>query len=143
MVIVEPINSLLVNATAEQHIEVAEIISYVDAETDKQDIRYKLYPLENQSPDHLAEILMPLIEESTFDKEGKVQSVRQKQEDQITIVPDPNTFSLIVNASKKNQEWISNLIEQLDKRRPQVLIDVTLVEISESDIFDYDLQLDS
>jgi len=141
VIVVEPINSLLVNATAEQHIEIAEIISYVDAETDKQDIRYKLYPLENQSPDHLAEILRPLIEESTLDKEGKVESVRQKQEDQITIVPDPNTFSLIVNASKRNQEWISNLIEQLDKRRPQVLIDVTLVEISESDVFDYDLQL--
>ena len=141
VIVVEPTNSLLVNATAEQHIEIAEILSYVDAETDKEEIRYKLYPLENQSPDHLAEILMPLIEESTLDKEGKVESVRQKQEDQITIVPDPNTFSLIVNASKKNQEWIKNLIEQLDKRRPQVLIDVTLVEISESDTFDYDLKI--
>ncbi|MEE8575639.1 MAG: secretin N-terminal domain-containing protein, partial [candidate division Zixibacteria bacterium] len=138
---VEPTNSLLVNATAEQHIEIAEIISYVDAETDEQDIPYKVYPLENQSPSHLVEVLEPLIQESVLDKEGKVESVRQKQEEQITIVPDPNTFSLIVYASKKNQEWISNLIEQLDKRRPQVLIDVTLVEISESDIFDYDLQL--
>ena len=141
IVIVEPTNSLLVNATAEQHIEIAEIISYVDAETDEQDIPYKVYPLENQSPTHLVEVLEPLIQESVLDKEGKVESVRQKQEEQITIVPDPNTFSLIVYASKKNQEWISNLIEQLDKRRPQVLIDVTLVEISESDVFDYDLQL--
>ena len=89
----------------------------------------------------MAEVLKPLIEETTLDKEGKVESVRQKQEDQITIVPDPNTFSLIVSASKKNQEWISNLVEQLDKRRPQVLMDVTLVEISEVDAFDYDLQL--
>ena len=141
VVIVEPTNSLLVNATAEQHIEIAEIISYVDAETDKQDIPYKIYPLENQSPEHLAGILEPLIQESVLDKEGKVESVRQKQEDQITIVPDPNTFSLIVYASKKNQEWIKNLIEQLDKRRPQVLIDVTLVEISESGMFDYDLNI--
>ena len=141
VVVVEPTNSLLVNATAEQHVEIAEILSYVDAETDKTEIPYKVYPLENQSPDHLAEILEPLIQESIMDKEGKVESVRQKQEDLITIVPDPNTFSLIVNASKKNQEWISNLIEQLDKRRPQVLMDVTLVEISEVDSFDYDLQL--
>jgi general secretion pathway protein D len=141
VIVVEPTNSILVNATAEQHEEIAEIISYVDAERDEEEIRYKLYPLENQSPEHLAEILEPLIQESIMDKEGKVESVRQKQEDQITIVADPNTFSLIVNASKKNQEWISNLIEQLDKRRPQVLIDVTLVEISESDAFDYDLQL--
>jgi type II secretory pathway component GspD/PulD (secretin) len=141
VVIIEPINSLLVNATAEQHIKIAEIISYVDAETDKQEIPYKVYPLENQSPDHLADVLKPLIEETTVDKEGKVQSVRQKQEEQITIVPDPNTFSLIVSASKKNQEWIKNLVEQLDKRRPQVLMDVTLVEISEEDAFDYDLEL--
>ncbi|MHC4430594.1 MAG: hypothetical protein ACYTBS_02020, partial [Planctomycetota bacterium] len=35
----------------------------------------------------------------------------------------------------------SNIIENLDKRRPQVLIDVTLVEISESDSFDYDLKM--
>jgi general secretion pathway protein D len=89
----------------------------------------------------LAEILRPLIEERVLDKEGKVESVRQKQEELITIVPDPNTFSLIVNASKKNQEWIKSLLEQLDIRRPQVLIDVTLVEISESDAFDYDLEL--
>jgi len=141
VVVVEPTNSLLVSATAEQHIEIAEILSYVDAETDKQDIPYKVYPLENQSPDHLVTVLEPLIQESVLDKEGKVESVRQKQEEQITIVPDPNTFSLIVYASKKNQEWISNLIEQLDKRRPQVLMDVTLVEISEVDAFDYDLQL--
>ena len=141
VIVVEPTNSLLVSATAEQHIEIAEILSYVDAETDKQDIPYKVYPLENQSPDHLSEVLKPLIEESILDKEGKVESVRQKQEEQITIVPDPNTFSLIVYASKKNQEWISNLIEQLDKRRPQVLMDVTLVEIGEVDAFDYDLQL--
>jgi general secretion pathway protein D len=76
-----------------------------------------------------------------LDKEGKVESVKQKQEEQITIVADPNTFSLIVYASKKNQEWIGLLIEKLDKRRPQVLMDVTLVEISESNTFDYDLQL--
>ena len=141
VIVVEPTNSLLVNATAEQHIEIAEILNYVDAETDKKDIPYKVYPLENQSPDHLVTVLEPLIQESVMDKEGKVESVRQKQEDQITIVPDPNTFSLIVYASKKNQEWISNLILQLDKRRPQVLMDVTLVEISEVDAFDYDLNL--
>jgi general secretion pathway protein D len=141
VVIVEPTNSLLVNATAEQHAKIAEIISYVDAETDKKEIPYKVYPLENQSPDHLADVLKPLIEETTVDKEGKVQSVRQKQEEQITIVPDPNTFSLVVSASKRNQEWIKNLVEQLDKRRPQVLIDVTLVEISQDSAFDYDLEL--
>ena len=141
VIVVEPTNSLLVNATAEQHVEIAEVLSYVDAETDKSEIRYKIYPLENQSPEHLVTVLEPLIQESVLDKEGKVESVRQKQEEQITIVPDPNTFSLVVYASKKNQEWLSSLIEQLDERRSQVLIDVTLVQINKDDDFTYDLDI--
>jgi len=141
VIVIEPTNSLLANATAEQHTQITRILSYVDRETDEEEIPYRLYPLENQSPDHLKEVLEPLIQESVLDKEGKVESVKQKQEEQITIVADPNTFSLIVYASKKNQEWIGLLIEKLDKRRPQVLMDVTLVEISESNAFDYDLQL--
>ena len=141
VVVVETTNSLLVNATAEQHVQIAKILSYVDSEMQEEEIPYQIYPLENQSPEHLATILEPLIQETVLDKEGKIEQVIKKQEDQITIVPDPNTFSLIVYASKKNQDWIASLIEKLDQRRPQVLIDVTLVQVSKSDAFDYDLNI--
>jgi type II secretory pathway component GspD/PulD (secretin) len=144
VVVIEATNSLLVNATAEQHVRIATIINYVDSQTELEEMPYQLYPLENQSPDHLAEVLRSLIQETvqTQDKENKIETVI-KREEEIVIVPDPNTFSLIVYASKKNQEWIANLIEKLDKRRPQVLIDVTLVEVSRTDEFDLDLQLAS
>jgi len=141
VVVVEPTNSLLVNATAEQHVQIATIISYVDSEMQEEEIPYKIYPLENQSPEHLATILEPLVQETVLDKEGKIEQVVKKQEDQITIVPDPNTFSLIVYTSKKNQVWIGDLIERLDQRRPQVLIDVTLVQISKTDAFEYDINM--
>ncbi|MEJ2703353.1 MAG: secretin N-terminal domain-containing protein, partial [Sedimentisphaerales bacterium] len=143
VVVIEQTNSLLVNATAEQHAKIHKIVEYVDSEPKEGDIPVKIYPLENQSPDHLAEVIKPLIEETIMDKEGKaVQEVKKKQpEDQIEIVPDPNTFSLVVYASKKNQIWIGDLIEKLDQRRPQVLIDVTLVQISKEDKFDYDLNI--
>jgi type II secretory pathway component GspD/PulD (secretin) len=141
VVVVEPTNSLLVNATDEQHVQIAQILSFVDSEMEQEEIPYKVYPLENQSPDHLASILEPLVQETVLDKEGKIEQVIKKQEDQITIVPDPNTFSLIVYASKKNQVWIGDLIEKLDQRRPQVLIDVTLVQISKTDAFEYDINL--
>jgi len=139
VVVIEPTNSLLVNATFEQHVQIAAIIGYVDSAMEKEEIPYQLYPLQNQSPEHLAEVLQKLIQETVVDKEGKIEKIIPKQEEQIIIVPDPNTFSLIVYASKKNQEWIGNLIDKLDKRRPQVLIDVTLVEIAKSDAFNYDL----
>jgi type II secretory pathway component GspD/PulD (secretin) len=143
VVIIESTNSLLVNATDEQHIQIATIISYVDSETMMQAIPYVIYPLENQKPGDMAAVLQQLIQETIKDQEGKIQTVVKRTEEEIVIVPDDNTFSLIVYASKKNQEWISNLIKTLDKRRPQVLIDVTLVEVSRTDLFDLDLQLAS
>ena len=141
VVIIEPTNSLLVNATPEQHAQIATILKYVDAQTETRTIPYVIYPLENQKPEDLAGILEKLIQETVKDKEGKIEQVIKKTEEEIVIVPDENTFSIIVYASKRNQEWIKSLITTLDKRRPQVLIDVTLVEVTKSDSFEYDLNL--
>jgi len=143
VVVVESTNSLLVNATLEQHAKIASIIEYVDSEMDVGEIPYKIYPLENSTPDHLAEVLQSLIQETMEEKnkEGKIEKTVISKEEKIKIVPDPNTYSLVVYASKKNQEWIQSLVKQLDKRRPQVLIDVTLVEVTKTDAFNYDLNL--
>lgn len=62
-------------------------------------------------------------------------------EEDITIVADKATYSLIVYANKKNQQWISQLIKALDEYRPQVLLDATLVEISKDNDFTMDLNL--
>lgn len=137
----ESTNSLLINATPEQQMEIARIISYIDREPVEAAIPYRIYRLENQEPEALAEVLNNLIEKTVKDKEGKIQQTIKYTEENIAIVPDKNTFSLIVYASKKNQEWIGNLIKSLDKRRPQVLIDVSLVEITRDDVFNYDLDI--
>ena len=141
VIVLEPTNSLLINATAEQHAQIARVIKYVDSETEKRTIPYVIYPLENQDPEGLAEVLNKLIQETIKDKEGKIEKVVKKTEEEIMIVPDKKTFSIIVYASKKNQEWISTLIKQLDEYRPQVLLDVTLVEITKNEKFTSDLDL--
>ncbi len=141
VVVIESTNSLLVNATAEQHTQIAVIIGYVDTVTLEQAIPYEIYALENQDPKDLAEVLTKLIQETIRDKEGKVEKIVKKQEEEIVIVPDENTFSIIVYASRKNQEWIKKLITSLDRRRPQVLIDLTLVEVTRTESFEYDLDL--
>jgi len=141
VVIVESTNSLLVNASPEQHARIGTVISYIDTKMLKDEIPYKLYPLQSSSPKHLAEVLQSLIQETVEQQKegGKIEKMVVDKEEKIKIVPDPNTCSLIVYASKKNQEWIATLIEELDKRRPQVLIDVTLVEVTKSETFNYDL----
>jgi type II secretory pathway component GspD/PulD (secretin) len=141
VIVVEATNSLLVNATPEQHLQIADILSHIDRQTEDMAIPYRIYPLENQSPEELSGVLEKLILETVQDKEGKVEQKIQKLEDDIVIVPDEKSFSLIVYASPKNQEWISSLIKTLDRPRPQVLIDVTLVEVTRNDEFTYDLNI--
>lgn len=138
-VLVAATNSLLINATKEQHFRIATVIELVD--NAREETPFKIYQLRNTDPDHVLKILEPLIEETIRGPEDKIESVVPKQDEQITIVADPNTSSLIVNANMRNQDWIASLIKVLDKRRPQVLIDVTLVQISKNDAFNYDLNL--
>jgi type II secretory pathway component GspD/PulD (secretin) len=140
VIVIESTNSLLVNATPEQHAQIAMIIGFTDSETLEHAIPYEIYSLENQDPLKLAEVLNKLIQETVKDKEGKIEKVVKKEED-IIIVPDENTFSIIVYASRKNQEWIKKLIKSLDKRRPQVLLDATLVAITRGDQFNFDLDM--
>ncbi len=142
------------NATNEQHIQIATIIGYVDAETDKTSVPYEVYQLENQDPNKLCAILKQLYEETILQKSSSTSTdatakivapstatIVKKIEENITIVPDPSTYSLIVYANKSNQLWIGSLIKQLDQYRPQVLLDVTLVEVTKDDAFNYEIDL--
>jgi general secretion pathway protein D len=148
VVIIEATNSLLVNGTAEQHVQIATIIGYVDATQEDRQNPYVIYPLENQDPEELTGVLEKLISETITEQSGTgadskiVRTTKTKKiEDDIFIVPDPKTYSLIVYASKKNQQWLSSLIKELDQYRPQVLLDCTLVEVTRDDEFAYDLDI--
>ncbi|MDD5459765.1 MAG: secretin N-terminal domain-containing protein [Phycisphaerae bacterium] len=152
VVIIESTNSLLVNATPEQHDKIALIIGYIDSAAEGKTVPYVVYPLENQDPTRLKEILDALISETieeqsalTPDPQGKIVQTTKKTTtfggEIISTVADPNSYSLVVYASKKNQLWISSLIKQLDEYRPQVLLDCTLVEITQNEKFEYDLDI--
>ncbi len=140
VVINESTNALIINATNGQHKQIAKIINYIDNKPPEEELTYQIYPLENSSPDHIAGLLNNLINETARDKDAKIVN-EPKLQDKITIVPDANTFSLIVYSSRKNQEWIRELTNRLDRRRPQVLIDVTLVEITRTNAFETDLDV--
>lgn len=55
------------------------------------------------------------------------------QTEDATLVPDVNTNTIIVLAEGARQAFYEDLIKQLDKRRPQVMIEVTLVAMNTSD----------
>lgn len=52
--------------------------------------------------------------------------------EEASVVADPNTNTLIVVADPAVQQRYATLIEKLDRRRPQVLIEVTFVTLDDS-----------
>jgi len=149
-------NSLLVHATPRQHAAIALVIAHSDRELEKTSAPYMVYALENQDPEELAEVLNKLIKETveeitggtTSSPDAKIQTkttgpamLPSGEEQRIKIIPDPKTYSLVVYANKRNQQWVGDLIRELDNYRPQVLLDCTLVEVTQNEKFQYDLDI--
>lgn len=152
--VLESTNSLLVLATPRQHEAISLVIAHVDRTLERISTPYVVYPLENQDPEELASVLNELIQETLQQAEksspdakiqtspsGAAPTAPAQEEERIRIIPDPKTYSLIVYANKKNQQWVGDLIRELDQYRPQVLLDCTLVEITKDDSFKYDLDI--
>ncbi|MBL7215010.1 MAG: hypothetical protein ISS71_04970 [Phycisphaerae bacterium] len=154
--ILEATNSLLVYATPRQHKAISLLIAHADRVPETTTTPYVVYALENQDPLELSEVLTKLIQETVEEKgktstpESKIQTsgaaagggtVPTLEEERIRIIPDEMSYSLIVYANKRNQQWIAELIQELDEYRPQVLLDCTLVEITKDDAFNYSLNL--
>lgn len=68
-------------------------------------------------------------------RDGRNQAIRGVKTDDATITADLNTNSIIVVADAEVQGFYVKLIDELDERRPQVMIEATLVTLDTSDNF--------
>jgi type II secretory pathway component GspD/PulD (secretin) len=148
-------NSLLVYATPRQHDAISLVIAHADRVPEVASTPYVVYALENQDPLELADVLTKLIQETVQEQsqqsapDSKIQTaattrtsvIPTLEEEKIRIIPDEMSYSLIVYANKRNQQWISELIKELDEYRPQVLLDCTLVEVTKDDEFQYSIDM--
>ncbi|MCX7799759.1 MAG: hypothetical protein N2109_05385 [Fimbriimonadales bacterium] len=63
------------------------------------------------------------------DEEGRLINVRDLT-GQVTVIPDPNTNSLIVVTNPDNVELLKRILDQLDRIPEQVMIETIIVEAS-------------
>jgi type II secretory pathway component GspD/PulD (secretin) len=100
---------------------ISQIIATSTANPVETAIPYRFTDLKSR-PEKRAETLNSLIEK-TVKRQGRQNSADCKvHRRQYCYRADVATFSVIVYASKKNQDWIGNLIKTLDTRRPQGVI---------------------
>ncbi len=63
------------------------------------------------------------------DASGRLVNIRDLQ-NQITVIPDPNTNSLIIVTNPENIQLIQSILDQLDKIPEQVMIETMIIEAS-------------
>jgi general secretion pathway protein D len=77
----------------------------------------------------------PHIDPLNRDVDSRAQPLAGFQSDDARVTADPNTNTIIVVAPPQIQRTYEELIRHLDKRRPQVLIECTLVNVDTSNDF--------
>lgn len=119
----ERTNSVIINASPALKLRIQTLIAQLDTPLDTNS-QSQVIKLKYSEADALVPILETLANKSN-NKEGE-NSGSQKA----TIQAHKETNSLVINASPTVFRNLLNAIEQLDVKRPQVLVEAIIVEIT-------------
>jgi general secretion pathway protein D len=132
--------------------KIKDLISKLDEEVKEVVPDVYRYELKHAVAEDVAETLNEVVEASTgrsFQRRAAAGARSQQTgalgagfaEEEIIIVPEPHTNSLLIRASGTQYQWIRQLLDDIDKRLPQVLIEAAVVELtgSFSDAFGVEL----
>jgi general secretion pathway protein D len=144
-------NSLLVMAMPDQLPGIKELIARLDVDVVERERSYHIYNLENVSAETLAETLSGFLEganelEASRSSGGgqgqrRGSSSGSRSQGEFVVVPDLQTNSLLIAASRTRYQELRALIERLDERQDQVLIETALIELSSRDFLDIGVEL--
>jgi general secretion pathway protein D len=144
-------NSLLVMSMPEDMPRIKELVARLDVEVQQSENFYHIYNLENVNAQALAEVLNGFLDDAsrvdTGRPGGTIPASRQgsggraSSTQEFVVVADEETNSLLIAASRTRYQEVLSLIERLDKRQDQVLIETALVELSGQDLLDIGVEL--
>ena len=142
-------NSLLITALPEDMPRIKELIAQLDVDIVERERSYHIYALENVGAEDLADTLNEFLEDAVqLDSRGAGTNNRGGQAPrsstnnrEFVVVADPETNSLLIAANRTQYQELQALIERLDRRQDQVLIETALIETSGSDLLDIGVEL--
>ncbi len=139
----ERTNSLIVLAARQRLDEIREVIQRLDVPVSGGG-RIHVYYLKHADAEELADTLSSLITGQPAQSSGtsgtqNVQALRAaitELSDGVTVTPDAPTNSLVIQASQEGYNRLSQVIDQLDIARPQVLVEALIMEVDVTDRLD-------
>ena len=135
----ESLNRLFVLATERQHTQIEKIMFEIDEEPNDALGAIQVYFLENRDPEDVAAMLGDLLESEKTDVEQNVRI--PGKEGAPIIVSLADIYAVAVRGSTKQHKDIKAIIDVLDKRLPQVLVEAILVQVNAKDALDLGVAL--
>ncbi|WP_025323930.1 type II secretion system secretin GspD [Deferrisoma camini] len=131
-------NSLIVIADPQTLAEIKKMIQALDVEIPRGSGKINVYYLKYADAENVASVLTAISKSAgTKAKPGQPQVKRPKVtevpvefEEPVQITADKATNSLVIIASPRDYETLTAVIEKLDVRRPQVLVEAAILEMS-------------
>jgi general secretion pathway protein D len=151
-------SSLLIMAMPEDMPRIKDLVARLDVKVIDKERMYHIYSLENVAAEDLSKTLDDFIRDAgrvqTGARGGAPGAGRNPQapapsptggsssaRNDIVVVPDKTTNSLLIAANRTRYEEMYDLIRQLDKRQDQVLIETALVELSGQSALSFGVEL--
>ncbi|QIR13156.1 type II secretion system secretin GspD [Shewanella aestuarii] len=135
----ERMNAVIVSGDEKSRQRVVELIKRLDAEqasTGNTKVRYLRYA----KAEDLVEVLTGFAQKLQSDKDGGSQQSGGKRRSEINIMAHADTNALVISAEPDQMRTIESVINQLDIRRAQVLVEAIIVEVSEGDDVGFGIQ---
>ena len=140
-------NTLLVSGTREYLDEVRDVVNKLDA-IQALEREQRVFDLRNAQAGEIATTLQSYFEAEAERRRltlgpQRAESFIQQLEQEVTVVGDEKSNKLVISASPRYIETVSQIVEELDASPPQVMIQVLLAEVTldDSDTWGMDINV--
>lgn len=129
----ERVNALVVLAGSGEIDRVKSLIALLDTQVQRNEGNIHVIYLQNATAAELAKVLNALPETQAVEKEkGKAPAISKN----VKVMPDEETNSLIITASRDEYEVLEGVIKQLDIPRRMVYLEALIMEVDVEESFD-------
>lgn len=126
-------NSVLISGEPSQRLRMKTLITHLDTPLEDggdTQVRYLEYADAEQLASKLNEQVQGLVRAAGGAPQGGQQGGGQRPDTGVAIWADPQNNALVITAPPKIMRQIMSIVDKLDIRRAQVLVEAILVEIS-------------
>lgn len=132
-------NSVIVSGEGQARTRAIELIKRLDAELESQG-NTKVFYLNYAKAEDLVKVLQGVSKSLAEDAQGGATKTRGRNSSDTSIEAHPDSNSLVITAQPDTMRSLESVIERLDIRRAQVLVEAIIIEVMEGDGVNFGLQ---